>query len=654
MLSLLVTPAVASGIDTAAMLGAQAASAAQIVCAESSVLLRAGALTRVTLDKTGTITEPSLDVAGFVLPPAGGRMAGTWRVRSVAEEEASADDRAEGQRYGSTDGPVVFDDPALPRELATACKGAPETIIQLCGWSDERAAAAATRACEQLQAGGFRVVALAFARVSEETASRAVTELDDRVARDTLESGLHFAGAVSFANLPKHGSTEAWQSMAAAGLELCVVTGDSALTAGQVVRTVSGAARGLRSGAAWGGPRGGLGAEDAGEPRTVVVERRAAAGEGAPRSLSVREVRFVGRELRGRGEAAPAAGSPVECGAAEAARALLRAASDPAAVPACTGAAFLELAALAATGDAADRALARQALASLRVVGRASPDDKGRALSLLRGLTEGGGGRILHCGDSANDVQAFSAANVSVSIAAGDLQEVASGGAPSAEAAAGGGAAAAESVAALLAASSASVSTARGSLGALTETLRRGMAARSAARFATEYAVVTAVGNAGRMLAAYAAGHAAVPLWLEVVPQLVDALAVLAAASSAVFAVARSLPGPGRRLQAGSTPLARPPSPLRVVALCALQLTVTLAVAMSPLRPEPGRLLADPWESGMTVAAVFMGAVTFALLVPGPPVQRGLASRPLDAIVVACVLAAAATLQFGLPDSQLA
>ncbi|KAA0156338.1 hypothetical protein FNF29_01131 [Cafeteria roenbergensis] len=546
MLSLLVTPAVASGIDTAAMLGAQAASAAQIVCAESSVLLRAGALTRVTLDKTGTITEPSLDVAGFVLPPAGGRMAGTWRVRSVAEEEASADDRAEGQRYGSTDGPVVFDDPALPRELATACKGAPETIIQLCGWSDERAAAAATRACEQLQAGGFRVVALAFARVSEETASRAVTELDDRVARDTLESGLHFAGAVSFANLPKHGSTEAWQSMAAAGLELCVVTGDSALTAGQV------------------------------------------------------------------------------------------------------------LAALAATGDAADRALARQALASLRVVGRASPDDKGRALSLLRGLTEGGGGRILHCGDSANDVQAFSAANVSVSIAAGDLQEVASGGAPSAEAAAGGGAAAAESVAALLAASSASVSTARGSLGALTETLRRGMAARSAARFATEYAVVTAVGNAGRMLAAYAAGHAAVPLWLEVVPQLVDALAVLAAASSAVFAVARSLPGPGRRLQAGSTPLARPPSPLRVVALCALQLTVTLAVAMSPLRPEPGRLLADPWESGMTVAAVFMGAVTFALLVPGPPVQRGLASRPLDAIVVACVLAAAATLQFGLPDSQLA
>jgi Ca2+-transporting ATPase len=194
-----------------------------------------GAVTAVVTDKTGTLTENRLTLAGVdgdrtevltvavaTQPPAG---AG----REPMEEQLAA---AAAQAGVALPEPEVAAFPFDPQRklvsrahrdrtgrLRVSVSGAPEQVLARCTMSDSQRAQAQTRV-EVLAGQGMRVIAFAYADL---------TGVPDN--RDTAETGLTYTGLAWFTDPLRPGVPEAAAALTAAGVQTMVVTGDHPATA---------------------------------------------------------------------------------------------------------------------------------------------------------------------------------------------------------------------------------------------------------------------------------------------------------------------------------------------------------------------------------------------------------------------------------------
>ncbi len=199
-----------------------------------------GAVTTVVTDKTGTLTENHLRLAGIrgdgheVLataiacqPPAGG---GESREPLEAELAAAAGEAGIGQPGEQV---VAFPfDPARKLvsrvwrtpdgPLVLAVSGAPEAVLAACEVSSGQRAQIEQELAE-LTGRGLRVIAVARKALNSVPAQR-----------DGVEAGLGFVGLAGFADPVRAGVGQAVAALRAAGVATLVVTGDHPATAGAV------------------------------------------------------------------------------------------------------------------------------------------------------------------------------------------------------------------------------------------------------------------------------------------------------------------------------------------------------------------------------------------------------------------------------------
>jgi len=127
---------------------------------------------------------------------------------------------------------VLVEAPEGARTMIT--KGAPESVLRLCGEDTDRA----TSTLEILFAEGRRVVAVA---------TRELTAGHDQLG-PVDESGLTLRGFLCFTDPPKAGVREALQRLARLGIEVKVITGDNEIVARKLCKDVGMRVRGALSG----------------------------------------------------------------------------------------------------------------------------------------------------------------------------------------------------------------------------------------------------------------------------------------------------------------------------------------------------------------------------------------------------------------------
>ncbi len=101
-------------------------------------------------------------------------------------------------------------------------KGAPERVLQMCAHSDPQAIETHRQTAQQMAANGYRVLAFA---------EGLTTELYDKSDTPSEPTNLHFLGFVGMIDPPRPGVLEAIQSCHAAGITVCMITGDHPITA---------------------------------------------------------------------------------------------------------------------------------------------------------------------------------------------------------------------------------------------------------------------------------------------------------------------------------------------------------------------------------------------------------------------------------------
>lgn len=202
-------------------------------------------------DKTGTLTENRPAVSKFIagdrtallhdllaaIPPsvrAGAREAGDPFDTALLEYA-----RAEGYRIPTNDTlhELPFDPSrrwsgVLIRENAKQrliLRGAPENVLALCGGISHDEGAALIARSEELGRGGERVIATAH-RILETAAPKDL---------GSLAQNLTFVGLVSFVDPIKATSRKALLAAEGLGVEVKIVTGDSAAVAGAVAEKLS-------------------------------------------------------------------------------------------------------------------------------------------------------------------------------------------------------------------------------------------------------------------------------------------------------------------------------------------------------------------------------------------------------------------------------
>jgi magnesium-transporting ATPase (P-type) len=284
----------------------------------------------------------------------------------------------------------------------------------------------------------------------------------------------------------------------------------------------------------------------------------------------------------------------------------------------------------------------------LDVVGRATPDLKSVVLGQLsKAAMEHDGSTTMHAGDGANDAQAFGAASVGMALAPDEQQDDKDSNenpndSGQGQASSSGGAAAAAPEASLvqaLASSRAELTTEDGRLTTVNDALRLSMAVSATARFSTEYAVVSAVGNACRMVAVYtlSGGASSMPVSIEWGAMIADLAIVLTLTLAPAAAVPTSLPValPERQgsHQAGQLPLYRRTDSWAMLAVCAANYLATLlalALLGGPgLRPGVGPGVLDALDRPLLAIACLSGVGALLALAPRPPFALPVSRQPL-------------------------
>jgi Ca2+-transporting ATPase len=197
-----------------------------------------GAVTTVVTDKTGTLTENRLRLAGITgdrrevlatalaaQPPRGAR-------REPMETELAQAAVADGVTPGGDEIAAFPFDPV--RKLVSrarqaggggiilAVSGAPEAVLGRCTL-DPAARAGVTAALAQVTGEGLRVIGFARRRLAQVPADR-----------DAAETGLEYAGLAAFSDPLRDGVPTAVAALTTAGVSTVVVTGDHPATAAAV------------------------------------------------------------------------------------------------------------------------------------------------------------------------------------------------------------------------------------------------------------------------------------------------------------------------------------------------------------------------------------------------------------------------------------
>lgn len=121
-----------------------------------------------------------------------------------------------------------------PRGTAVFVKGAPERVLEMCRWEDESQPAAFQKMAEAMAAEGYRVLGLADGL----TPCTLSAEMTPPQPRD-----LTFRGFVGMIDPLRPGVREAVQACNAAGITVCMVTGDHPVTALAISRDLGLATR---------------------------------------------------------------------------------------------------------------------------------------------------------------------------------------------------------------------------------------------------------------------------------------------------------------------------------------------------------------------------------------------------------------------------
>ncbi len=197
-----------------------------------------GAVTAVVTDKTGTLTENRLTLAGIdgdrgiVLAVAVATQPPAGHGREPIEEQLAAAAAAAGISPPTAEVAAFPFDP--DRKLVTrahhdhsgpvtvSVAGAPEPLLSRCDLPADHRAAVQARV-DQLARQGMRVIAFARKQTAEVPADR-----------DSAERGLTYVGLAWFADPLRAGVAQAAADLTAAGVKTIVVTGDHPHTAAAI------------------------------------------------------------------------------------------------------------------------------------------------------------------------------------------------------------------------------------------------------------------------------------------------------------------------------------------------------------------------------------------------------------------------------------
>lgn len=231
-------------------LGAWRMAQHKVLVRRASAIETLGAITVLCTDKTGTLTQNHMAVARLV--PDGATTGNEtidadqllrFAVAASSPESLDPMERALRERAASyPEGRLASAPTELVREypfssacpavahawrqssgVLVACKGAPETVADLCGLDADRRARVLAE-LDQLARQGLRVLAVASAEVPEGI------ELPDSM----LELKLQWRGMVAFDDPLRPGVVEAIAEAHAAGIRILMITGDHAATAAAI------------------------------------------------------------------------------------------------------------------------------------------------------------------------------------------------------------------------------------------------------------------------------------------------------------------------------------------------------------------------------------------------------------------------------------
>lgn len=215
-----------------------------------------GATTVLCTDKTGTLTENRMAVAelaandncgtpGEQSPPelrellkiaerACPKLSHDPMDRALHETAAKLGMSADGWQHVreypfSPERPAVAHAWSGHGQLLVACKGAPETVADICGLSGEQRVRALAEVDAMAQRG-LRVLGIASSTSTEATADEA------RLPETMSELRLTWCGLVAFADPLRAGVREAVAEAQAAGIRLVMLTGDHVGTASAIAR----------------------------------------------------------------------------------------------------------------------------------------------------------------------------------------------------------------------------------------------------------------------------------------------------------------------------------------------------------------------------------------------------------------------------------
>ncbi|WP_218014003.1 HAD-IC family P-type ATPase [Rubellimicrobium roseum] len=228
-------------------LGAWRLARQKVLARRSAVIEALGAATRLCVDKTGTLTENRMRLAGLwreghgdvALPgPVPDAALSLLRHAALASAPRPVDpmDRAVREVAGDAEGTPLATHPLRPDRLAfvqawndgddalVAAKGAPEAVLALCRLDPDCADALGAEVA-RLAARGLRVLAVASARVPAPEATQD-------------PSGIPFAfeGLLAFEDPLRADVPEAVALARRAGIEVAMITGDYPATALAIAR----------------------------------------------------------------------------------------------------------------------------------------------------------------------------------------------------------------------------------------------------------------------------------------------------------------------------------------------------------------------------------------------------------------------------------
>ena len=229
-----------------------------IIVKRTQTIETLGSATVICTDKTGTITENKMELAGLyvlatnsiVLPAHGlhdeGQKLLTMAMWSSEPEAFDPMEMALHEAYGKLathdnrpDFKLVYEYPLEGKppmmthvfkntagHRIVAAKGAPEALMALSGLSESEKSATSA-AINELAAKGYRVLGVGQSDFSGESFPEKQQDLS-----------FHFLGLVAFYDPPKENIESVFESFYKAGIQVKIITGDNAATTQNIARQI--------------------------------------------------------------------------------------------------------------------------------------------------------------------------------------------------------------------------------------------------------------------------------------------------------------------------------------------------------------------------------------------------------------------------------